>query len=354
MLAIKLQQDEENHHRCQMELEEEKRLEEENQQRKRENQIAVQFERLQSQLFEDLRRQVVFKCQRRFQDIQLNTRKGPIEEAQKSFQLLLRTIGKESHETPAEPEPTVCWKCGEGSHKKKDCMAILFCTNCGRNNNTTSKCRQVFKENCMNCKQNDHTEECCPVKELDSMRQSQTREFHMYHNAQPRMQLLTEAPRIEEGEILRRNQHQRAQQTVERESTDKLTSYGQIKDQNHNKSTRIKEANISTALITSNSTEISKAMEKISETNHLMAQQQIGQQRALQALLLHQEQSNENQEIAQRVQTQALRALTDAREQKGFDTLFSRITKFDGKDPQQCHSWLNQVHVVCQESGRNF
>ena len=95
-------------------------------------------------------------------------------------------------------------------------------------------------------------------------------------------------------------------------------------------------------------------MEKISETNHLMAQQEIAHQRALQALLLHQEQSNENQEIAQRVQTQALRALTDAIEQRGFNALFSRITKFDGKDPQQCHSWLNQVHVACQESGRNF
>ena len=63
-------------------------------------------------------------------------------------------------------------------------------------------------------------------------------------------------------------------------------------------------------------------MEKISETNQLMVQQQIAQQRALQALLLHQEQSNENQEIAQRVQTEALRALTDATEQRGFDTLF--------------------------------
>ena len=302
---------------------------------------------------EDLRRQVVFEYQRRFQEIQLNTRKGPIEEAQKSFQLSLRTIRKESHETPAQPEPTVCWKCGEAGHKKKGCMAILFCTNCSRNNHATSKCRQVIKEYCTNCKQNDQTEECCPAKELDSMRQSQTREFHMYYSEQPRTQLSTGAPRIE-GEILRRNQHQREQQTVERESIEKLTSYGQIEDQEHNKPTRIQEANISTALITSNSSEISRAMEKISETNHLMAQQKIAQQRALQALLLWQEQSNENQEIAQRVQTQTLRALIDATEQRGFDALFSRITKFDRKDPQKCHSWLNQVHVVCQESRRNF
>ena len=74
-----------------------------------------------------------------------------------------------------------------------------------------------------------------PVKELDSMRQSQTREIYMYHSKQPKTQLSTGAPRIEEGEILRRNQHQREQQTVDRESTDRLTSYGQIKDQKHNK-----------------------------------------------------------------------------------------------------------------------
>ena len=73
------------------------------------------------------------------------------------------------------------------------------------------------------------------MKELDSMRQSQTREIYMYHSKQPRTQLSTGAPRIEEGEILRRNQHQREQQTVDRESTDRLTSYGQIKDQKHNK-----------------------------------------------------------------------------------------------------------------------
>ena len=73
-------------------------------------------------------------------------------------------------------------------------------------------------------------EECCPVKELDSMRQSQTREFHMYRSKQPRIQLSTGALRIEEGEILMMNQHQRTQQTGEKEITDKLTSYGQIGD----------------------------------------------------------------------------------------------------------------------------
>ena len=67
-----------------------------------------------------------------------------------------------------------------------------------------------------------------------------------------------------------------------------------------------------------------------------MAQKQMAQQRTLQALLLQQEQSNETKEITQRVKTQALRALTDATEQRGFDVLFSRITKFNRKDPQKC------------------
>ena len=117
---------------------------------------------------------------------------------------------------------------------------------------------------------------------------------------------------------------------------------------------RLPDINASTVSVNSNSSEISKAIEKIFETNHLMAQQQTAQQRMLQALLLQQEQSNETQEIAQREQTQTLRALTDTTEQRGFNALFSRITKYDGKDPQMCHFWLNQIHVACLESDRSF
>ena len=49
---------------------------------------------------------------------------------------------------------------------------------------------------------------------------------------------------------------------------------------------RLPDINASTASVNSNSSEISKAIEKISETNHLMAQQKMTQQRMLQALLL--------------------------------------------------------------------
>ena len=96
--------------------------------------------------------------------------------------------------------------------------------------------------------------------------------------------------------------------------------------------------------------EISRAMEKILETNQLLAQQQMAQQKALQALLYHQEQTSEVQEASQRIQSQALMAT----QQRGFDPLFNKIAKYDGKDPEKCHYWLNQVRVACMESGRNF
>ena len=104
----------------------------------------------------------------------------------------------------------------------------------------------------------------------------------------------------------------------------------------------------------SNHLEISRAMEKISETNQLLAQQQMAQQKTLQALLYCQEQTSEVREASQRIQTQALMALTKATQQRRFDPLFNKIAKYDGKDPEKCHYWLNQVWVACMESGRNF
>ena len=104
----------------------------------------------------------------------------------------------------------------------------------------------------------------------------------------------------------------------------------------------------------SNNAEISRAMEKISETNQLLAQQQMAKQRVLQVLLYCQEQSSEVQEVSQRIQSQVLMALTEATQQRGFDPLFNKIAKYDGKDPEKCHYWLNQVSIACMESGRNF
>ena len=263
-------------------------------------------------------------------------------------------IEKEGYEKSAPPELLICWRCGEVGHKKKDCTATLFCTNCGRYNHVTSKRRQPMKENCIYCKKGGHTEEYCPTKRLERFKQNQIKGFQSNYSELPRQQLTAGVPRLEDHEVLVLNQHQWKQKEIKREAMSRLALYREFGNQVHQKSVRLQDANIRSASVNSNSLEISRAMEKITETNQLMVQQQTEQQRALQALLMCQEHLNENQEITQGFQAQALRALTDVTEQRGFDSLFNRITKFDGKDPKKCHFWLNQVHVACMESGRNF
>ena len=83
-----------------------------------------------------------------------------------------------------------------------------------------------------------------------------------------------------------------------------------IEEGEYSKPTRLQNANMTSASTGSNHSEILKVMEKISETNQLLAQQQMTQQRTLQALLYRQEQTSEIQEASQRVQSQALMALT--------------------------------------------
>ena len=163
---------------------------------------------------------------------------------------------------------------------------------------------------------------------------------------------MTGVPRTEEHESLASNQYQWNQQRIEKR-TDEWISFRMMENSRYNKPTALYDQNITRTSENLNNPEISRAMEKIAKTNQLIEQQQVTQQRALQALLLCQEQSSEIQ-VTQQVQTQALRALADATEQRGFNVLFNRITKFDGKDPQKCHFWLNQVHVAGLESGRNF
>ena len=68
----------------------------------------------------------------------------------------------------------------------------------------------------------------------------------------------------------------------------------------------------------SNHLEISRAMEKISETNQLLAQQQMAQQKTLQALLYHQEQTSKVQEASQRIQSQVLMAPYRSNSTKGI------------------------------------
>ena len=102
----------------------------------------------------------------------------------------------------------------------------------------------------------------------------------------------------------------------------------------YNKLTELQDINVTSVSTGSYHSEISKAMEKISEMNQLLAQQQMAQQKTLQALLYHQEQTSKVQEASQRIQSQALMALTEATQQRGFDPLFNKIAKYDGKDPK--------------------
>ena len=144
-----------------------------------------------------------------------------------------------------------------------------------------------------------------------------------------------------------------SQPQLGKESTHQFNIYEDARVLERNKPLKLQDQNVTNVSAGSNTSEISRTMEKISETNQLLAQQMV-QQRALQALLHCQEQSSEVQEALQRIQSQALVALTDVAQQRGFDLLFNKIAKYNGKDPEKCHYWLNQVSMACMESGRNF
>ena len=118
------------------------------------------------------------------------------------------------------------------------------------------------------------------------MLQNQRREFQMYHNEQLTLQLMAGAPNTEDSGTSTINQHQWTQRMVGKDITDRLTTHGRFGSQENSKLMRLPDINASTVSVNSNSSEISKVIEKISETNHLMAQQQMAQQRMLQALLL--------------------------------------------------------------------
>ena len=84
-----------------------------------------------------------------------------------------------------------------------------------------------------------------------------------------------------------------------KENTHQFNIYEDARVLEGNKPLRLQDQNLTNVSTGSNTSEISRAMEKISETNQLLAQQQMVQKRALQALLHHQEQSSEVQEASQ-------------------------------------------------------
>ena len=122
-----------------------------------------------------------------------------------------------------------------------------------------------------------------------------------------------------------------------KENTHQFNLYEDARVLEENKPSKLQDHNVTDVSAGSNTSEIFRAMEKISETNQLLSQLQMVQQRVLQALLHHQEQSSEVQETSQRIQSQALVALTEVAQQRGFDPLFNKIAKYNGKDPEKCH-----------------
>ena len=180
---------------------------------------------------------------------------------------------------------------------------------------------------------------------------SKARGWHVRYEERPETPGVAET---EGNEASALNQDPWRKLSAAKEVPTPFTLYSNIENTGYNKPTGSQDTNLMSASRGSNHLEISRAMEKISETNQLLAQQQMVQQKTLQALLYRQEQTSEVQEALQRIQSQALMALTEATQQRGFDPLFNKIAKYDGKDPEKCHYWLNQVWVACMESGRNF
>ena len=96
--------------------------------------------------------------------------------------------------------------------------------------------------------------------------------------------------RTEEHKSLASNQYQWNQQRIEKEAMNGLASGGMMENSRYNKPMALYDQNVTRMSENLNNSEISRAMEKVAETNQLMAQQQMTQQRALQASLLCQEQ----------------------------------------------------------------
>ena len=342
-----------------------------------ERQIMEEFDKVQKQLTEDLRQQLDSKYSQEKEELYRNEQMQTNEEIQGIAEPTTRALRKEGHEASATREPLICWRCGEMGHKKKDCVKLLICINCGQERHVVSRCRQPAKENCNYCSRMGHITENCPYRRIDSYKQNNVK---LYSSSRSRMPTLVGCQETDKlRDISQRKYEEQTgtkwlhgipetegckasiatayewnQPQLGKENTHQFNIYEDARVLEGNKPLKLWDQNVTNVLAGSNTSEISRAMEKIYKTNQLLAQQQMVQQRALQALLHHQEQSSEVQEASQRIQSQALVALTEVAQQKGFDPLFNKIAKHNGKDPEKCHYWLNQVSMACMESGRNF
>ena len=195
-------------------------------------------------------------------------------------------------------------------------MKLLFCVNCGQEGHVVSKCRQPLNENCNYCNTTGHGVENCPYRRIDSYRQDNfkpcfssrswtpTLAGHQQigrlrdisqrkYKEQTGIKWLQSIPETEGYEASVVTVYEWNQPQLGRENAHKFNIYEDAKVLEGNKPSKLQDQNVTNVSTGSNTSEISRAMEKISETNQLLAQQQVVQWKALQALLHHQEQSSE-------------------------------------------------------------
>ena len=135
---------------------------------------------------------------------------------------------------------------------------------------------------------------------------NKARGWHVRYDEHPRTQTTLGVAEAEGNEAPVLNQDPWRKSSAVKEVSTPFTLYSNTGNTGYNKLTGLQDINIMSASTRSNHSEISRAMEKFLETNQLLAQQQMAKQKALQALLYHQEQTSKVQEASQRIQSQSI------------------------------------------------
>ena len=114
-----------------LQKEEEMGLKQQKEQLVEEREIIKEFDKIQKQLAEDLRQQLDSKYNQEMEKLYGNEREQLNEGIRGIVEPTTRAWRKEGQEAPTPREPLICWRCNEMGHKKKDCVKLLFCINCG-------------------------------------------------------------------------------------------------------------------------------------------------------------------------------------------------------------------------------
>ena len=150
-----------------------------------ERQIMEEFDKVQKQLTEDLRQQLDSKYSQEMEELYGNEQKQINEEIQGIAEPTTTALRKEGQEALATREPLICWRCSETGHKKKDCVKLPFCINCGRERHVVSRCRQPVKENCNYCNRMGHVVENCLYRRIDSYKQNNVKPYSSSRSRMP-------------------------------------------------------------------------------------------------------------------------------------------------------------------------